>query len=504
MPVSTTEKITRGGLLARNTVLNLMGQGVPLLVAVVAIPLLIGGLGTERFGVLTLAWMIIGYFSLFDLGIGRALTHAVADRLGQDREEEVPSLAWAALCLMGLMGLAGMLLLAAVTPWIVERGLRIPFVLQEESRQAFYLLALSLPAVIGTAGLRGIMEAYQRFGLISAVRLFMGVSTFLAPLLVLPFSRSLVPIVAVLAGVRIVACAVHAVICFRLVSIPPRMGLRLGAVKPLLYFGGWMTVSNVVSPLMVYLDRFLIGVLLSMAAVAYYVTPYEVVIKLLVVPGALVGVLFPAFATSFASDRERTGRLFARAVRSLFIGLFPVALVLVALAPDGLRLWLGAEFAQNSVGVLRWLAVGVFVNSLAHVPFALIQAAGRPDLTGKIHLAMLPPYLGLLVWLTTRFGIEGAAIAWTLRVAADAIVLFILARRFLPARSLALSHAAVAAVGVSAAFFLVLIPTSLPVRLSLLLGVLAVFGVVSWFRVLDPGDRALLKQQSVPAQTAVR
>ena len=38
-----------GGLLARNTLLNFIGQAVPLLVGVVTIPFIVRGLGTERF-----------------------------------------------------------------------------------------------------------------------------------------------------------------------------------------------------------------------------------------------------------------------------------------------------------------------------------------------------------------------------------------------------------------------------------------------------------------------
>ena len=49
-----------------------------MLVALVAIPILVDGLGTARFGILTLAWMVVGYFSLFDLGLGRALTKLTA------------------------------------------------------------------------------------------------------------------------------------------------------------------------------------------------------------------------------------------------------------------------------------------------------------------------------------------------------------------------------------------------------------------------------------------
>src|SRR5438876_3369213 len=70
--------LTSGRLLARNTVWNLLGSGAPMLLAVFCIPILIRGLGTDRFGVLTLAWALIGYASLFDLRLRRALTPLVA------------------------------------------------------------------------------------------------------------------------------------------------------------------------------------------------------------------------------------------------------------------------------------------------------------------------------------------------------------------------------------------------------------------------------------------
>src|SRR6266567_2771444 len=95
--------LTGGRLLARNTVWNLLGNGTPMLVAVACIPILIRGLGTERFGILTLAWALIGYASLFDLGLGRALTQLVAKKLGAGEEKEIPALAWTSLLLMMLL-----------------------------------------------------------------------------------------------------------------------------------------------------------------------------------------------------------------------------------------------------------------------------------------------------------------------------------------------------------------------------------------------------------------
>jgi O-antigen/teichoic acid export membrane protein len=299
------------------------------------------------------------------------------------------------------------------------------------------LLGLSIPVVISTAGLRGLLEAHQRFGMINALRIPMGVYSFAGPLLVLPFSQSLFPVVGVLVVGRVIGCIAHVLLCFRVVpELRERIAWHGAVAGPLLRFGGWMTVSNIVSPLMVTMDRVLIGTLATMTAVAYYATPYEVVTKLLIIPGALVSVMFPAFSTSFAHDRERTATLYRRCVKYIFLILFPAVVLTVGLARSGLTLWLGADFAQHSYRVLQWLAVGVLVNGLATIPFALVQGVGRPDLTAKLHLIELPLYLLALWWLISAYGVEGAAIAWTARVGVDGAVLFGITHRFLAANAM--------------------------------------------------------------------
>ena len=271
-----------------------------------------------------------------------------------------------------------------------------------------------------------------------------------------------------------------------------RVRFDRGSLSSLIRFGTWTTISNLVGPLMVYLDRFLIGGMVSMAAVAYYVTPYEVVTKLWVVPAGLLGVLFPAFATSFLADREHTSRLFRRSVRLMLLVMFPVTLVLVAMAPEGLRLWLGSEFAANSTVVLRWLAIGVFVNCVAQVPYTALQGIGRPDLTAKLHLLELPAYLLLLWVLVGRFGIEGAAGAWVLRIGVDAVALFTLASRpLMDANSVARQ--------VLLPLVLSVVVLCIPLALSgpgaralFTVAVLATFLPLAWTRAFDRNERAAL------------
>ncbi|MGB9860568.1 MAG: oligosaccharide flippase family protein [Moorellaceae bacterium] len=145
----------RGTLLARNTLFNLLGQVLPLLVGVVTILFIVRGLGTERFGLLSLAWVILGYFSVFDLGLGRATTKYVAEALGKGETDRAPGFVWTTVATQAVFGVVGGLTLAAITPLLVERILNVPPSLVEEARTAFYVLALGVPvALISGSSLR--------------------------------------------------------------------------------------------------------------------------------------------------------------------------------------------------------------------------------------------------------------------------------------------------------------------------------------------------------------
>lgn len=488
-------KLIGGRSVIRNVAWNLAGTGAPILVALVAVPELIHRLGVARFGALTLAWVVVGYFGLFDIGLGRALTKLAAEFLGQHLESEVPKLFWTSVLLTGLLGFLGMVALAFLTPWLVGHALRIPDTIQTETLRSFYVLSIAMPVVILTGAFRGYLEAHQRFDLVNAVRIPLGIFTYGAPLVVLHFSISLFPIVVVLAAGRAVAALQYALLCL---YIDPR--LRKGVswdrkkIAPLFRFGGWMSVSNVVSPLMVMADRFVIGTMLGMAAVAYYATPFEVVTKVLVIPAAIVSVLFPAFSTANSLDRDRMATLYRRGAKFMLLILFPILLATIVFAREGLSLWLGATFASHSARVLEWLAAGTLLNGLALLPFSLVQGVGRPDLTGKLHLAELPVYAVLLWWLIRSRGIEGAAMAWTIRVGADAVVLFLLSHRLLGLGKLLNWRTVTAAAGALGMMCLgATVPGLFLEALFFAFGLVAL-ALAGWFWLLSAEERGLVQK----------
>ncbi|SMO50941.1 flippase [Fodinibius sediminis] len=432
MKLSSSSSTEGKGILARNTLVNVMGRGIPLLFAVIAIPFVIDGLGTERFGVLTIVWIVIGYFGLFDMGLGRATTKFVADEEARGGEQLSPIIITSILLLIAF-GVVGGMLITIATPYLVEDLLNIPQGLTGETQKAFYILSASIPLVLGSVGARGVLEAQQRFTLVNAVKIPASTINYVGPLLVLPFSNQLHHVVLLLALGRAVSFVIYLYYSWQGQEyISPSEYPFVRWAKELLSFGAWLTISNFISPIMVYMDRFILGAILTMSAVAYYTTPYEMVTRLGIISSGFMGVMFPAFSVYSLKDDEKLVALHQKSIRYLFLAMVPIVTFLILTAEPLLYYWLGSEFAENSTLVLQILAAGVLINSIAMVPSTAIQAVGRPDIRAKLHMVELPIYLALIWFLARSIGVVGVAVAWVLRVAIDGAMLLYFCNRLIP------------------------------------------------------------------------
>jgi O-antigen/teichoic acid export membrane protein len=420
--------------ISRNVVWSTCAAIVPIVVGVVVVPLIIARLGVERFGVLSGVWMLIGYFTICDFGLGRTLTKFVAERLQPGREHEIPSLVATTLGIVAASGLLLSVTLALAAKSIASSVADTSPALITETTGAILWLAVGLPFVLLTTILSGLLEAYQKFALLGAIRVPMGILTFALPLAVLPFSRDIAIITAALAFLRIANATIILIASLRVVPALHGKLLQFSRehVRPLLSYGGWLTLSNIVAPVLVYFDRFLIGSLLGTAAIAYYTVPYDMLTRLWVFPLALQGVLFPALVSMRSEGSARLIPTIERSSETTLLLLAPALLATMLLGREGLDLWVGAAFAENSSTTAAILVVGVLINSLARTPFALVQSAGHASWTAMVHVLELPLYAAVLWWALNGYGIDGAAYAWTARISFDAVVFYALAIRLEP------------------------------------------------------------------------
>lgn len=481
--------------LVHNVCWNFAGFVGPILVAVVAIPPLILRLGDERFGVLAIGWMVMGYFVLSDFGIGRATTKYLSEtRRELDVTIERDTIYTSMASHLGL-GLVGGGLFAAFTPFVVRSAFQVSAGLQDETIAGFYWLAASIPVLLVTSCLRGILEAWHRFDLVNMLRIPTVSINYIVPLVILGVSNNLSHILAAMFVVRVVGVLTHYMCVLR---VNPQIGtgarFSTDVVGALFRFGGWIAVSSLVTPVILFSDRIFVATLFGSAAVTYYVTPYEVVTKLWMFSASLLGALFPVLSVMEPRSQE-VGRVARKAFIILFVLTAPAVGVLLAYGRDLLALWISPELAQHSGTVAKWLAVGVLSNILAQVPLTVLQATGKPEIVARIQVVQLPAYILGAWWLSRKFGTVGIAMAWAMRAAIELIFLQAAAGRWTGVEGIRLTRQT----AIGGAILVMFLGTAWSVDTIWRFDVgprTLVFGVVfvpyliwQWRALLDPSDR---------------
>ena len=412
--------------LKRNTLWNLAGSAIPLLAAVVCIPFTLRQLGNEAFGVLTLVWGVIGYFSLFDLGVGRAATYRLSLLAASGQNDELGPTIKAALLLTLATGIFGALVVGGVSPSLVHRWLKIAPALQPDALLAFSIAAAGVIPTTMASGLRGGLEGLGRFAASNASRVALGLLMFILPVwVILMHGPDLWVISLYLVGARFVVVAgMFAQLRKHVFTGTWRPQRRY--LKSLWSYGLWVSVTGILGPLMVYGDRFFVSAAVGAQQLSLYAIPQEGLFRLLLIPAALASALLPRLVAMESSEAATVYRSTYRKVALYMLG---VCLFAAVAAYPALSVWLSTEFARSALPIVLVMCLGIWVNSMAVVPYTLLHAKGNPRLTAIFHLGELCFYIVLLWFLSSQFGLVGAAWAWVARVTLDWVLLQLAVRR---------------------------------------------------------------------------
>lgn len=427
------DALTNERMLQRNVLLNLAGWALPAVAALASIPLLAKGLGLARFGLVGLTWTAVGIFSLFDFGLGRALTRMVADRLTGGAEEEIGDLVWTANWL--LLGLTTVLAVAGflAAPAIVDFGLHVAPDLRAEAVGVVRLIAVSLPFLADGVALRGVLEAGQRFGRVNQLRVPLGIASYAGPLLAIPLGTDARIAVGIIVAVRVAYWAAHFPFLNDVAPGASRPRLPTAdALREVARVGSWITVSNVVSPIIVQADRVVVALMFPIAVSGWYGAASEVAMKQLLFTAALGPVVFAALAAAVQRAPDRAAELAERATKVTLFALLPVAVVLAAFAEPLLRLWLGSAYQPEAGPVLRWLAVAVYANTAGQIAYFLLQSGVDARGAALVHLVELPVYLIAITIAARNAGAQGVALVWLARMAIDTVVMWLVVRARMP------------------------------------------------------------------------
>jgi O-antigen/teichoic acid export membrane protein len=358
-----------------NFILNLLAPLARIAVALVTIPIYVRHVGDARYGVISIMWILLGYFGFLDLGLSRAATNALA-KLREASQQERARVLLTTFALNLGFGFIGSAILFILGGFLLNHVISIPDALRPEVAGAFPWIAAVFPmALISGVGF-GALESREQF-LLANVLQILGMSvTQIAPALVAVFvSPSLTAVIPTAAVAQASSVVLVLAVVYRLEGPFSVWAFNRQEARALLGYGGWISVSNIVSPILASLDQFLIGSIMGVAAVAHYTVPMNLVVRTQIFPAALARTSFPRMSSLPAEGARALG---ARALSSLGYGYAAVCAPAIILSPVFFRYWIGADFALLAAPVAQILFFGAWINGLAFIASRSFKARGGP------------------------------------------------------------------------------------------------------------------------------
>jgi O-antigen/teichoic acid export membrane protein len=394
-----------------NLVYNVFGALLPIVTSLGTVPFYIHQIGLARYGVVTISWVLLGYFGFLDFGLSRASANALA-KLGTAQERS-PVLATAFCCNLGL-GLIGGLILYAVGHVVLLHLVKVPGSLLGETSAAYPWMAAMLPLGMLSGVATGALESRERFLLSNTLSSFGTMMGQVLPLIcAYVIGPSLEVIIPATLLARLLAVTVSYTVVVRAEWPVNPFDVDRVWMRKLFGYGSWVSVSSILNPLLDTSNQLIVGAMLGAAAVANYSIPMTLATRSQVFATALARTLFPRNSRVSQAEADANTR---NATASLAYGFGMVCAPAIFLAGPFLRLWVGRRFAVESEAVAQIVMFGAWSNGVAFIPYGFIQARGRPHITAKVGLVEVIPYVLVLWLLITTLGLPGAAWAWTIRV----------------------------------------------------------------------------------------
>ena len=409
-----TPTTSRSHILIRNTLWNFLSQGWFLILAFVTTPYIVRKLGTDAYGVLSIVMVVIGYFAFLDLGLGLAVIKYVSEYYAKKDYDTIRKIISTALVVYFLMGLIGAMIIASLTGLLVTKLLKIPSNLINISYFVFYISALCFLINMPLSVFGSLPKALQRFDIANKIKICFGTLQLLLTVFLLYLGYFLKQIVIMNLLVSVLSIFIYVIVFKRLlpqVRFKPTFDKNI-FIK-LFKFGGAVAVGRITVPIAVQLGRFLIGVFHPISLVTYFAVPYMLASKIWVIPNSIVSVIFPA--TSELSSQNQTNvlnELHLRSTKYIMIIVVPIATLLIVFARQILNLWMGPDFAIQSVFCLRILTLATLISSFAWTSVTAAQGAGRPDIPAKVQVLQAIINVILCFLLIPRWGINGVALAY--------------------------------------------------------------------------------------------
>lgn len=402
---STSKKVVR------NTLFNYLAVVSITLIRFVSMPIIIHGLGNDRYGIYSAILSVVGYVGLLDLGIGFSLTKFVAEYEARRDYRSLNEFLSTALLLYIVLGLLGVAALAGGSEFIIHRLFQIPEPLWGDARHVIWISAVSLFNGL-TFGIFGnLLNGLQRQDVSRLISIGNTLITYSGAIVLIRLGYGLVGFVLFCAVIDLSSFLLQMVIAKRMapsIEFFPRH-FKIGKMNQILNFSFAMFINQLAVRNMGSLDKLILGMFLPIANVTLYSVGFTLTNFCFRIPTAAVLASMPAASELMAKDRmDAVQELVLRGIKYTALLAIPVFTLVGVLAPALVEVWMGKGY-EDSARVVQLLLAGYFWLVLASSGMSVMVGIGKPYVNTFYAVAQILLCTCLTVFMVRLHGLLGAA-----------------------------------------------------------------------------------------------
>jgi O-antigen/teichoic acid export membrane protein len=399
-------------MLLRNSLWNVTGMALPAIVSLASVPLLIGALGSEGYGIVTIISSVIGYFALLDVNLTAGAIKYLSESHATGNRQRFAETFWFGAFFYGGLGLVGGLMIHFGADWLVEHLFKLPPAAHASTALALQIGAWGFALTQIESYLFVVPQALQRYDRSAQSEVFFGVMVNAVSVAVAFAGGGVVGVIAV----RVAIAALNMLYLLYLIrGLDVDIGFRWPGKevrRALLTFSAYAYLSKLAMILHQHGDKLIVGALAGPTALTFYAVPVTLASRILGLTYRLSSVIYPRASALAAVDRiQDLHPIYIGAMRYItYINL--IALGVIVLAGDEfLRHWVGDAFVVQGYPVLILMTIALLADSITNIPSLVNDALGHPRISGRFAIARGAIGVTLVYLGTTWFGIVGAAAA---------------------------------------------------------------------------------------------
>jgi O-antigen/teichoic acid export membrane protein len=398
--------------MALNVLWNWGGVATEAIVGFLMAPMLINGLGDERYGLWILIGSVTGYFGILDFGLRGAVGRFVALHHAQDDQDAIASVLNTAGMALFFVGCTALALIAGVALFLPEL-LGVPVDRIRDARVAMLIVGVQLAVWFVLRMFDAALWAYQRFDLLNLIDIPTAILRLVVTWWLLKNGGGLLA-VAWVAFFTTISSGLAKGICAFLETPGLRISLRLvnrATLRALTGYGFWNFLISVTGMARSQLSPLIVGGFLGLLLVG----PFSIVMRLVVMASTILtaatGVFTPRAITFHArnQDHERQRLILEGSKLSFSLSLYFLALF-VWLGKPLLSIWIRPEFAAYWPALII-IGLGEVLPMTMSVSQGVLQAMARHRPLAFLVIAESVVALGLCGACARPFGLIGISLS---------------------------------------------------------------------------------------------